>query len=199
MRRTFIIGIAGVAAISLLFAGAVTGLKVWPSILDEMWSPVIDERIALAKKSVNVIEMAEFQRILLKTDYDMIIDVREAEEYAAGHIPGAVNIPRGVLEFEIWQNIGYPERTDMTKKIYLYCQEGRRAVLCTKALQDLGFSSVTAVQMPLDEWTFAGGTTATLEGSASFKSDPNDYNLDFGGTYYFESDPSDYNIDYGIV
>ena len=30
-----------------------------------------------------------------------VVDVREPAEYAAGHIPGAVNIPRGVLEFEI--------------------------------------------------------------------------------------------------
>lgn len=199
MRQTFIIGIAGTVAIIMLFAGAVTGLKVWPSIMGEMWSPVLDEQITLAKESVNVIHMAEFQHVLLKTDYDMVVDVRETEEYAAGHIPGALHIPRGVLEFEIWQHIGYPERPDMTAKIYLYCQEGRRAVLCAKALQDMGFSNVTAVEMPLEQWTFAGGTTATLEGSVEFKSDPNDYNLDYGGTYYFESDPSDYNIDYGIV
>lgn len=199
MRRTFIIGIASTAALMVLCAGVVTGLKVWPSIMDEMWSPVIDEQIALARESVTVIQMAAFQDVLFREDYDMIIDVREAEEYAAGHIPGALHIPRGVLEFEIWQHIGYPEQPDMTRKIYLYCQEGRRAVLCAKALQDIGFSNVSAVEMPLEDWTFAGGTTASLEGSIEFKSDPNDYNLDYGGTYHFESDPIHYNIDYGVV
>lgn len=199
MRHKAMIGLIGMVAILFLFTGVVKGMKMWPSIVYEMWPSVIDEWVAKEEASVTVIEMAEFQQVVDKTDYDMIIDVREPEEYAAGHIPGAINIPRGLIEFEIWRNIGYPESPDTDKKIYVYCQEGRRAFLCTRVLQDLGFSNVTAVNMPLDDWTYAGGTTATLEGSVEFDSDPIDYNLDYGGTSKFKSDPSDYNLDFGVV
>ena len=41
-------------------------------------------------------------------DADVLIDVREADEFAAGHIPGAINVPRGVLEFKQGFN-GYVE------------------------------------------------------------------------------------------
>ncbi len=53
--------------------------------------------------------------------------------------------------------------------------------------------------MPLDEWTFAGGITASAEGFAKFKNDPISYNLDYGRTYTFQIDPSDYNIDFGLL
>ena len=38
----------------------------------------------------------------------VLLDVREGEEFKAGHVPGAVNIPRGLLEFRIWKLFGYP-------------------------------------------------------------------------------------------
>jgi len=43
--------------------------------------------------------------------------VREEDEFKAGHIPGTVNIPRGVLEFRIYKQLGYPKTVDLNKKI----------------------------------------------------------------------------------
>ncbi|MCG6870442.1 MAG: rhodanese-like domain-containing protein [Gammaproteobacteria bacterium] len=39
-------------------------------------------------------------------------DVREPREYAAAHIPGAINVPRGIIEFAIWRYVGFPEATN---------------------------------------------------------------------------------------
>ena len=85
-----------------------------------------------------------------------MVDVREPPEFAAGHIPGAVNIPRGVIEFLTWKYVGFPDSIDKGKSIYLYCNTGGRASLAGKALVDLGFTNVTVVDMKLPHWIEAG-------------------------------------------
>jgi rhodanese-related sulfurtransferase len=189
MTGKLTIGLSGLVAALFMLTGSVSGVYMWPS--------VIEEQIEQARDSIKGVHMCEFQQAVEKADYDMIIDVREGEEYAAGHIAGAINIPRGLLEFEIWKHVGYPGTIDTTKKIYVYCRDGRRAILCAKTLQDLGFSNVAAIVMELNEWPFsnvaaivmelnewplAGGKMAAIEGAVEFESDPSDYNKDYGGT-----------------
>jgi rhodanese-related sulfurtransferase len=174
MTGKLTIGLSGLVAALFMLTGSVSGVYMWPS--------VIEEQIEQARDSIKGVHMCEFQQAVEKADYDMIIDVREGEEYAAGHIAGAINIPRGLLEFEIWKHVGYPGTIDTTKKIYVYCRDGRRAILCAKTLQDLGFSNVAAIVMELNEWPLAGGKMAAIEGSVEFESDPSDYNVDYGGT-----------------
>src|SRR5450759_409957 len=74
-----------------------------------------------------------------------------ADEYKAGHIPGTVNIPRGVLEFRIYKQLGYPKTVDTKQKIYVHCATGGRATLATKELKDIGFTNVTAVLMNVQD------------------------------------------------
>lgn len=57
---------------------------------------------------------------------------------------GAVNLPRGLVEFGVWKLVGFPDKTDQGQKITVYCKTGGRAALATKTLRDLGFTSVTA-------------------------------------------------------
>jgi rhodanese-related sulfurtransferase len=85
--------------------------------------------------------------------------VRESNEYSEGHVNGAINIPRGVVEFKIWKVVGYPEHTDTAKTIYLYCKTGGRAALATQSLQELGFTNLTAVKMQMADWEKAGYPT----------------------------------------
>jgi rhodanese-related sulfurtransferase len=61
-----------------------------------------------------------------------------------------------VIELRIWAYVGFPDETDMSKKMTLYCGSGTRCVLAAKSLKDLGFSDVTAVDMRIDEWAKAG-------------------------------------------
>ena len=86
----------------------------------------------------------------------IIIDVREPHEFAASHVPGAVNIPRRVLEFQIWKHVGSPAAPQMAKPLYLQCQSGNRASLAAQSLAELGFTKTTAVVMSLDEWQQSG-------------------------------------------
>jgi rhodanese-related sulfurtransferase len=116
----------------------------------------VSELVAKTKAQIKMIDMATFKTALYKSDLGLIVDVREPGEYAAGHIPGAINIPRGQIEFRIWPHVGFPDNTNMSRKMTLYCGSGVRCVLATKSLQDLGFSNVTAVDMKIEDWAMAG-------------------------------------------
>ena len=118
--------------------------------------PKFQQLVAAAKSQIKSIDMATFKARLDKNEAGLVIDVREPAEYAEGHVAGAVNVPRGLIELKIWPLAGYPEKTDMNKQMTLYCGTGARCVLATKSLQDLGFTNVTAVTMTIIDWEVAG-------------------------------------------
>jgi rhodanese-related sulfurtransferase len=116
----------------------------------------VTDLVAKAKAKIRTIDMAAFKSALDKGNLGLVIDVREPGEYADGHVPGAINIPRGLIEFRIWSYVGFPSKPDMRAKITLYCRSGGRSALAAKSLQDLKFSNVTAVDMSIEDWTKAG-------------------------------------------
>src|SRR5207248_8511462 len=75
-----------------------------------------------AKKEIREIDVNELKRMQQSGDDFVLIDVREPDEVAKGAIPGAVPIPRGVLELKIDQ-----VTTDKDKKVVLYCGGGNRS------------------------------------------------------------------------
>jgi len=117
---------------------------------------VVTKLVAETKTKVTTIDMENFRKVVDTRAYDYIIDVREPDEYASGHVPGAINIPRGVIEFRIWPLVGYPDNTNTGLRIYTYCKTGSRCALAARSLQDLGFTDVTAVDMKLADWGDAG-------------------------------------------
>jgi rhodanese-related sulfurtransferase len=117
--------------------------------------PAVTELVAKARKQLKTIDAKTFKATLDKKSAGLIVDVREPAEFAEGHVPGAINLPRGVIEFKIWPHLGYPENPDTKKKITVYCGNGFRSILAAKSLQDLKLGNVTAVDMKFDEWTKA--------------------------------------------
>jgi rhodanese-related sulfurtransferase len=75
---------------------------------------------------------------LMQTEKDYIIlDVRTAEEFAAGHIPGAINLPN--------ESIGeaqMPELSDKKQLILVYCRSGRRSKQAAEKLVKLGYTNI---------------------------------------------------------
>ncbi len=112
--------------------------------------------VANTKKTIKIVDMAQFKTRYDKKDAGLIIDVREPDEYAAGHVRGAVNIPRGRLEFGIWKHVGGAGKPNYRQTLSLYCSTGVRSTLATKTLKDLGFTDVTEVDMKFAEWETAG-------------------------------------------
>ena len=97
--------------------------------------------------------MEEYRKIVDNPGGALIIDVREPQEYATGHVPGVINIPRGLIETQIWNHLG---KADVEHPIVLQCQSGRRATLAAQTLGELGFTQTSAVIMNLDDWKTSG-------------------------------------------
>ncbi|HFD11354.1 MAG TPA: rhodanese-like domain-containing protein [Crenotrichaceae bacterium] len=83
-----------------------------------------------------------------------IIDVREPNEFAEGHLPGAINVPRGVLEFKIGNQ---PAVADTNTDILIYCLSGGRGALATESLQKLGYRNVKNLAGGIKAWQEADG------------------------------------------
>lgn len=87
----------------------------------------------------------------------VLIDIREPAEYQRGHIPGAVIIPRGLLEFEILPMLermgagSAPGECD----IVLYCGTGGRSALAAKSLDAMGFRNVKSMDGGIVAWAEA--------------------------------------------
>lgn len=139
-------GFAPFLAIALLLPAA-----TWA----QNYPPAVTELVAKARKQVKTIDAKTFKAILDQKSAGLIVDVREPAEFAEGHVPGAINLPRGQIEFKIWPHVGYPEKLDTKKKITVYCGTGSRSILAAKALQDVKLGNVTAVDMKFEEWTKA--------------------------------------------
>jgi len=116
----------------------------------------VKDLVARTKAQIRTIDMGAFKSALDKREAGLIVDVREPLEYASGHVPGAINIPRGVIELSIWPHVGFPDSTDLGKRITLYCGVGTRSILAAKSLQDLGFTNAVAVDMRIADWAKAG-------------------------------------------
>ncbi len=132
------------------------GLALPGCALAQNYPPSVGQLVATTKKQVKTINLAELKAALDRGDAGIIVDVREPGEFADGHLNGAVNVPRGLIEFNIWTYVGYPDKTDTGKKLTLYCKTGGRCALAAKSLQDLGFTNVTAADMKIDDWAKAG-------------------------------------------
>lgn len=81
----------------------------------------------------------------------LVIDVREESEFAAGRIPGARHLSKGIIERDIEKTI-----PDVNAEIYLYCGGGFRSALTAHNLQQMGYSNVISVDGGWSGWTGAG-------------------------------------------
>jgi rhodanese-related sulfurtransferase len=99
-----------------------------------------------AKSQIKEVGTAEAQALLGKR---VVIDVREYDEYAAGHLPGAINIPRGVLEFKIGM---VPECANKDGAFLIYCRTSGRAALSAVQLQKLGYGNVISMAGGFEAW-----------------------------------------------
>jgi rhodanese-related sulfurtransferase len=81
----------------------------------------------------------------------VVLDVREKDAFAAGHIPGARHLPRGQLELRVNDDL-----VDPTLKIVVCCEFGKISTLATATLRDLGFMRATALDGGMKVWRESG-------------------------------------------
>lgn len=85
----------------------------------------------------------------------LLLDVREPEEFAAGHLPGAVSVPRGMLEPRAAADspARSDELADPAREIVVYCGSGARSALAAVTLQELGFTNVRSMAGGIQAWS----------------------------------------------
>lgn len=114
--------------------------------------------VAAAKTRIQEVPLEQAEQAIRQAD--VLIDVREADEFAAGHLPGAIHAPRGVLEFKLSSN---PALASRDLKVLLYCKSGGRAALAACAMQDMGYLNVQSIAGGFEAWSTAGKAVALPE------------------------------------
>src|SRR6476646_2110875 len=77
----------------------------------------------------------------------VLVDVREESEYAAGHLPGAVHLGKGVIERDIETKV-----PDPATPLVLYCGGGFRSALAADNIQKMGYTNVISMDGGVRGW-----------------------------------------------
>ncbi len=88
--------------------------------------------LAQTRASIREIALDELRRRLEAREELVLVDVREKEEFRAGHVPGAVSVPRGFLELQIEAKV-----PDRQAKLVVMCAGGVRSALAAATLQSM--------------------------------------------------------------
>jgi rhodanese-related sulfurtransferase len=104
-----------------------------------------------AKPGVVPVESSELLRQIEAGQSPLIVDVRTPEEFAAGHVPGAINIPYDQMPALAAEIVTHKEQA-----VVLYCRSGRRSGLAAMTLVELGFSDLRQLSGDMPGWEAAG-------------------------------------------
>jgi molybdopterin/thiamine biosynthesis adenylyltransferase/rhodanese-related sulfurtransferase len=113
-------------------------------------TPSGPELLRQVKSTIEEVDPSEVKELL--DEGVAIVDVRETDEYAAGHLPGARHVPRSYLESRIEGVV-----PDRSTQVILYCQSGNRSAYATKTLiEDLGYEHVRSMTGGITLWKDRG-------------------------------------------
>lgn len=120
----------------------------------------LDDLVRAALAKVREITPDEAKRLLDAPGHEgwHFVDVREGEEFAAGHVPGARLFSRGFLE--VRADLQHPKRdawlADRKRPLVLYCGGGNRSALAAQTLQEMGFEKVVSMSEGWAGWKQRG-------------------------------------------
>jgi rhodanese-related sulfurtransferase len=136
------LGILILAVMLALILGACAGQQQKAMTTEEM--------VAEAKENICEVTVSQAKEMLDKGGY-LFLDCREPKEYKMGHVPGAMNIPRGLLEFQVTNKV-----PDKSAKIIMYCKKGGRGCLAACTLCRMGYENVMNMDGGWMAWEKAG-------------------------------------------
>ncbi len=99
------------------------------------------------KAEIDEISAAETRERLASPQPPVLVDVREQDEWDEGYVPGAVHVPRGMLESRIEGLL-----PDRSREIVVYCAGGSRSAFAAKSLGELGYEHVTSLIGGFTDW-----------------------------------------------
>ena len=115
------------------------------------------DMVKAAKQEIENLTPLQAQEEITKGNVTLI-DIREpAELEQSGKIAGAINAPRGMLEFYADPTLPYHKPAfDKAKRIILYCASSGRSALAVKTLKEMGYTNIAHIDGGLKAWTAAG-------------------------------------------
>lgn len=123
-------------------------------------------RDVVAEAKAQIEEVSPLDAWQQRSATTLIVDIREPLEHADGVVPGALLIPRGMLESDLGRHVD-----DSGTDIVLYCAAGNRSALAALTLRNMGYTSVRSVTGGFGAWKTAGlpwgapaGLTQTQQG-----------------------------------
>jgi rhodanese-related sulfurtransferase len=121
----------------------------------------LKDMVEEASGTVEVISAPAVQEGLDNGEVDLVLDVREPSEWSEGHLPGATNLPRGVLELRADPESPVTDpalSANKDARVVVYCLKapGARSLLAAQTLGRMGYTNVAAMRGGLEEWRSAG-------------------------------------------
>jgi len=119
----------------------------------------LSDMVAEAKREIEMIPVDEAEA-RLSGQQPIVLDVREPGEIKEGHLPGAMLVPRGLLEIKA--DLEHPKRDpslqDRERPVITYCTggNGARSAMAAQTLKRMGFARVACLDGGLDAWSAAG-------------------------------------------
>ncbi|MGH2513227.1 MAG: rhodanese-like domain-containing protein, partial [Candidatus Limnocylindrales bacterium] len=104
-----------------------------------------------ARAEVREVSTHELDLQRESTSPPLVVDVRENHEWEAGHLPGAIHVPRSHLESLI-----EGAAPDRSRPVVLYCASGVRSVFASKTLGELGYTNVASMAGGFQAWKSQG-------------------------------------------
>ncbi len=109
-----------------------------------------EQLVSRAREQVRAMSPSALSDLLTRPDAPIVLDLREAAECGDGSVPGALHLPRGLLEKHIGDLVPAADR-----QVALICQSGHRSILAALALREMGFSQVTTLEGGVNAWRAA--------------------------------------------
>jgi rhodanese-related sulfurtransferase len=114
-------------------------------------SPAFLKLVDETRERVKECDIHDVKRHLHAREKFALVDVREQSEFAAGHLPGATHLSKGIIERDIERAL-----PDVHTPIVLYCGGGFRSVLAAESIQKMGYKNVVSMAGGWRAWVAAG-------------------------------------------
>jgi rhodanese-related sulfurtransferase len=124
-------------------------------------SLTLAQMVANARSEAREISPADAAQAYNSAELAVIVDVREPGEFHEGHVPEAVNVPRGLLELRADPASPVADQTlsaDQAARILVYCTKGpgARSLLAAQTLTSMGYENIEVLGGGLVAWAEAG-------------------------------------------
>jgi len=117
----------------------------------------------VAEAKARVLEVSTEEVAALSSDTVLLLDVREPGEFQVGFLPGAINVPRGMLEVKADQSMPPHDvrLADREQAIIVYCASGARSLLAASTLLEMGFTNIQSMAGGFGAWQQEGRDVIT--------------------------------------